>query len=463
MISQAPIKEKLIVKPHPGGAAGAIMSLDEVASRMWASRNNPLVRQWVVKQLAAAGNPTGARDKAQAILDAYRKKVPYLPDPVQTEQMASPVQTLCLDPEGVCLLSGDCDDTSITLGACLLNIGIPVQVVGASYKNPTDVPSHVYIQFQDDAGTWVPMDGTTKYEVGYVHEPVRTWIVDPNKGVGTAGLEGGDFVGIGRAPHHAPPWQNVTTHVGLGAPRGAPSAPPPTTMPRTPSAPPLPGSSWPYPTPPLSNCVRGKPAGPTPQSVRDYYEDPLPGGRGRVTVGPGAAVALSEWGALAYAGRKVHGLGVWADDVDNDIALLDPFMVSLNASVTSCADMAASDVKIWEQAYVRWQKVKSDWAFDKQGSIAPGPVYGAGIEARLQLSRNDYVTFQGKVARIASCAASVPPVIPALPPEGSGPGGTSWVSDLKNAGTVVVGVAVTGVVVYGIYKVVEIAADYSKK
>lgn len=214
MISTAPLKEKVVTKPHPGGLKGAMMSLDEVATKMWSARNSFRVRQWVAKQLAAAGNPTGVRDRVQVILDAYRKKVPYLPDPVQSEQMAGPEQTLCLDPEGICLLSGDCDDASITVGACCLNIGIPVQVVGASYKEPLDVPTHVYIQCQDDSGQWFPVDATTTYSVGNVHDPARTWIIDPNKGVGAAGLPGGDFVGVGRVNIYEMP-----VHSTLG-PRG---------------------------------------------------------------------------------------------------------------------------------------------------------------------------------------------------------------------------------------------------
>src|ERR1700735_482337 len=134
-----------------------MMSLDEVAKKMWASRNDPRVRAWTTQELDKAGRPTGTRDRAQAVVDAYRKKVPYVADPVQSEAMYSPVQTLCLDDHGLCVVGGDCDDASITVGSCLLSIGIPVQIVGASYKAPTDQPVHVYVQFQDDSGAWGPV------------------------------------------------------------------------------------------------------------------------------------------------------------------------------------------------------------------------------------------------------------------------------------------------------------------
>ena len=186
------------MKPHSGGVAGAMMSLDEVAKRMWAIRNDPRLRGWALRVLAAAGNPTGASDKMQAIMEAFRKKVPYVSDPVQTEFIASPIQLLCLDDHGLCIPGADCDEFTVGIGGAGLSIGIPVQVVGASYKAPVDQPVHVYGRFMGDSGEWIPFDGTTTYSVGNVHETARTWIVDPNKGVGAAGLPGGDFVGVGR-------------------------------------------------------------------------------------------------------------------------------------------------------------------------------------------------------------------------------------------------------------------------
>ena len=60
----------------------------------------------------------------------------------------------------------------------------------------------------------MPFDATTNFEVGNVHNPARTWIVDPNKGVGAAGLEGGDFVGVGRPPTglgQAPTYEELLT------------------------------------------------------------------------------------------------------------------------------------------------------------------------------------------------------------------------------------------------------------
>jgi hypothetical protein len=192
------LKEHVELRPHPGGARGAMLSLDEVAKRMWASRNDPRVRAWATGRLSECGSPSDIRNQAQCLTDAYRRKVPYVPDPHKSEFMASPVQTLCLDDHGLCIVGGDCDDAAITVGALCLSVGIPVQVVGASYRAPVDVPTHVYLQVQDELGKWLPVDPTTKFEVGTVGEPARVWNVDPDKGVGAAGLAGGDFVGVSK-------------------------------------------------------------------------------------------------------------------------------------------------------------------------------------------------------------------------------------------------------------------------
>ena len=100
---------KTDARPHPGGARGAHLSLAEVADRAWKARMSPRLRAWVTQQLDKAGVSNGSRrQKAQAILDAFRKKVPYVADPVMGEFMATPDQVLCLDEGGLCIIGGDC-------------------------------------------------------------------------------------------------------------------------------------------------------------------------------------------------------------------------------------------------------------------------------------------------------------------------------------------------------------------
>ena len=94
---------------HPSGGAGARLSLKEVAERAWKARMSPRLRAWTTQVLSKANvSAGGRRQKAQAILDAFRTKVPYMADPVMGEFMATPEQTLCLDEGGLCFVGGDC-------------------------------------------------------------------------------------------------------------------------------------------------------------------------------------------------------------------------------------------------------------------------------------------------------------------------------------------------------------------
>lgn len=196
-----------VARPHPAGAKGARMSLNEVAERAWKARMSPRLRAWATQELAKCGASTGGRrQKATCILNAFRKKVPYVHDPVMGEFIATPDQTLCLDDGGLCIVGGDCDDASVTLAAAMMSIGIPAMIVGSSHKAPTDVPSHVFIAFEDDMGSWVRMDGTTQHPVGQAPPRSREFWVEPGKDARASGE--GDFVGMSGVPgtlEKAPP------------------------------------------------------------------------------------------------------------------------------------------------------------------------------------------------------------------------------------------------------------------
>jgi len=190
-------------RTHPAGAKGARMSLQEVADRAWKARMSPRLRAWATQQLAACGVSTGGRRaKMQCILDAFRKKVPYVHDPVMGEFMATPDQLLCLDENGLCIIGGDCDEATITLLATALCLGIPAQVIGSSHKEPLDVPTHVFGAFQDELGDWVKIDGTTRYPVGQVAPHAREWWVEPGKQQKESNV--GDFVGMSGGELAAP-------------------------------------------------------------------------------------------------------------------------------------------------------------------------------------------------------------------------------------------------------------------
>lgn len=186
-------------RPHPPGSKGAMKSLQEVAERAWKARMSPRLRAWTTQQLDKAKVSSGGRrEKAKAVLDGFRAKVPYVADPVMGEFMATPNQVLCLDEGGLCIVGADCDECAITLAAAMMSIGIQAMIVGSSHKQPTDVPTHVYMAFEDDLGDWVRMDGTTQLPVGKAPPHMREWWVEPGENAKEIGE--GDFVGMSGAP-----------------------------------------------------------------------------------------------------------------------------------------------------------------------------------------------------------------------------------------------------------------------
>jgi hypothetical protein len=182
-------------RSHPAGGKGARLSLKEVAERAWKARMSPRLRAWVTQQLDKHNVSTGARrQKAQAVLEEFRKKVPYVADPVMGEFMETPNQTLCLDEGGLCFIGTDCDGAAITLASAMMSIGIPAMIIGSSHHDPYDVPSHVFMAFEDELGAWVKMDGTTKHPVGRVAPSMREFWIEPGKEAKERGE--GDFVGM---------------------------------------------------------------------------------------------------------------------------------------------------------------------------------------------------------------------------------------------------------------------------
>jgi hypothetical protein len=199
MIDKPVENVKTDTRPHPAGGKGARLSLKEVAERAWKARMSPRLRAWVTQQLDKHSVSTGARrQKAHAVLEEFRKKVPYVADPVMGEFMETPEQTLCLDEGGLCFIGTDCDGAAITLSAAMMSIGIPAMIIGSSHRDPYDVPSHVFMAFEDELGAWVKMDGTTKLPVGRVSPSMREWWVEPGQEAKERGE--GDFVGMSGGP-----------------------------------------------------------------------------------------------------------------------------------------------------------------------------------------------------------------------------------------------------------------------
>lgn len=180
---------------HPGGADGALLSARKIAEQILLDRNDYRVRAWATQVLKAAGNPKGDIAKAQAILDEFRHKTTYVPDPVNTEFLAATKYTLCLDENGVCIPGPDCDDSVIAVGSALLTIGLFVRIVLQAYDR-SGVPTHVLLGIRTPQGL-VKIDPTTDRPVGDAPHAVQEWVFDPFE-VDALALSGkGDYVGLG--------------------------------------------------------------------------------------------------------------------------------------------------------------------------------------------------------------------------------------------------------------------------
>src|SRR5271157_5078019 len=95
-------------RPHPAGAEGAKISLEEVAARIRKGRLDPRVRAWAIRSIKDGGEPSTPRSQAQTLLDALRKATAYVQDSVNAEFMQAAHETLCLDDKGLCFKGGDC-------------------------------------------------------------------------------------------------------------------------------------------------------------------------------------------------------------------------------------------------------------------------------------------------------------------------------------------------------------------
>jgi hypothetical protein len=94
-----------------------------------------------------------------------------------------------------------CDDLVVAYGSACLSVGIPVQVIGQSFREGQP-PSHVMCAIQcTREDRWLKVDPSTDKPVGEYVFAVKEWTIDPmNAGdKATQSIAGmGDFVGVGR-------------------------------------------------------------------------------------------------------------------------------------------------------------------------------------------------------------------------------------------------------------------------
>lgn len=177
--AKALTKNTLTKRTVSSGPEIALESLAEVTDRVREGREDVQLRGWAGRALAKAGKPTTRTAQAQAVLDALHAQTQYVPDPVNTELIAKPHVTLCLDGAGLCMPIGDCDDLVVAFASACGSLGIPVKVVGQAFK--TSMPTHVIAAIEDEYGSWVRVDpSVAKYRVGEFVPATQEWWLDPN-------------------------------------------------------------------------------------------------------------------------------------------------------------------------------------------------------------------------------------------------------------------------------------------
>jgi hypothetical protein len=238
---------------HPPGVEGTNYSLNEMSKYIRDGRNDPRLRAFAGKVLIAAGKPKTVKGQAQAILNEIRKRTVYVQDPVNTELMATPARTLCLDEHGLCMPAADCDDRCIAFASAMLSIGIETRIVGQAYG--TSQATHVICAVLGDNGNWMKVDPSSeKYGVDESYPATKEWWVDPISGTMSSTPNGapttmgkepdhGDFIGVGAVPvqtepaaqptgvgvfpmaHAFAPQADSASYVPVGLERGLPCFP----------------------------------------------------------------------------------------------------------------------------------------------------------------------------------------------------------------------------------------------
>ena len=192
-------------RPHPGGAAGAKVSLEKCAERIRKDYVDPLVVAFARRVLQDTPSATSTKDKAQAELSAMKARARYILDPVNSEYIAAARLILCLDSsqKDYCHAGGDCDELTCTLCSMLMAVGIECKLVGQCF-NTTGVPSHVLLAAFDPATeTWFKIDPSTSLPAGQSYPASSEVEVDPLTGAvpdfSVAGPPA-TFVGVGYVP-----------------------------------------------------------------------------------------------------------------------------------------------------------------------------------------------------------------------------------------------------------------------
>jgi hypothetical protein len=185
----------VVLRPHPGGMKGVRKSTEYVRLGIAAGRHNPFLIAWTRRTIHAANLPDArgfpnADNVVRALFDAQKHEMAFVKDPRSGEMMANPAFLLCLDPNGLCLRGGDCDDQLILLGSSSSSAGVPIRLDVRRYAGSEQ--AHITLQYQTPSG-WKCIDPSTDSGACSSARFVEQIIVP----IESAETEGGTFVGLG--------------------------------------------------------------------------------------------------------------------------------------------------------------------------------------------------------------------------------------------------------------------------
>ncbi len=139
----------VVLREHPRGMDGVRKGAGEIASKMVAGARNREVIEWA-RQNADPGPVRGYPNPdsiVRSLFEAWKKRVKFVKDPLNTELIAATSIILCVDKSGECHGAGDCDE-QLLLGSALLALGIPVWLRVRSYAGQNQ--AHVVMLYDSD-------------------------------------------------------------------------------------------------------------------------------------------------------------------------------------------------------------------------------------------------------------------------------------------------------------------------
>lgn len=171
---------------QPGGDAGSLFSLMQVARKVVEGKDHPVVRSWATHRLAEAGNPKGALARVRVLTAALKAQSGWVPDPTDAEMIPSAHLMLGDGKKPPFFALGDCDDLTVAWGAPVLYaimalaaqeaVGVRAAVVGHSYR-PNGQIEHVLGGFYDEGRWWYAEPSIPEMPFGEAKKPTREYVI----------------------------------------------------------------------------------------------------------------------------------------------------------------------------------------------------------------------------------------------------------------------------------------------